>query len=121
MGGIMQAAGIPGFLGNLGRLQEEVAIGEGERADFLAQLYERDQGPRTVDGWLEVILAVNQGTSQQVSVPDEMLEKWSRDPKQALSYYFRANRGAIQNGHRLVRLPRGQEGRRHTEWRIERV
>jgi hypothetical protein len=125
MGGILAAAGIPGFLENLDQLHESVGMDHAERGSFIAALFERSQGAHTTEEWLTMIgghtsdgsTPIEGLLNERISLPHEL-----QDPRGAaltvhrLGVWFREQRGAISDGHRVLKT-----SDRPVRWQIERV
>jgi hypothetical protein len=113
MGGILKAAGVSGFLQNLERLHAEAAVNVSERGVFLADWFDRQVEPVTLDH-LAIILG-EYGGHPAAQLPLEL--RGQRDNFTVkLGYWLRAHRDSVNGGYRVRKV----EGR-HAKWSVEKI
>jgi hypothetical protein len=122
MGGILTAAGIPGFLGNLQTAEEEMAMGVAESHGFIADLYDRwPEEWAPAQEWSDRISRAAHPVStdgepvEALVLPSELLGK--EVDAQRVGVFFRSHRNAtLRGGYRVE-----AETKRHTKWRITKA
>ena len=127
VGGILDLAGIPGFLENLESMYEEADSDGPQWAAFMARWFELwGESPQTVAGIVQFLRDENGTTNlddQLMSVvPDDIMEAWSRNGSgfaNKLGHALRRRAGKIfPNGYRLVK---GGIAHRAVQWSVEQV
>jgi len=119
MGGMLQAAGIPGFLGNLHTLHELAAIQANEDADFLADWYLRSAGQPFMLRELRWLFGTPVGSNgvpwAQMELPLH-LSGHGEKFEIKLGAWLRDNRNTVLGGYRVKKV----DGR-PARWAVEKI
>lgn len=117
MGGILDAAGVPGFLSNLDRLKAD-ADGRGrEVSEFLAAVRALDLPPlETADLAQELQGASLDGKPFDRYLPADLAGRFGPDLSKALGLWIRQHKEQWHGGHKLAEV--GGHRRRH--WQVVR-
>jgi hypothetical protein len=108
LGGILKAAGIDGFLGNLADLKEDSAMDASERSEFLAAIHERTSAQHTFEELWTIITQ-----PPRVPLPAELLGLDDTKLKKQLAYWLRSNREVVMDDFVMRRF--GTQPRR---WQV---
>jgi hypothetical protein len=121
MGGILKAADIPGFLGNLDSLASETAVESDEAADFLADWFARAPGfeyAQTLKGVTTILGSITGPDGHVWPVAELPLDlRVHRDQFEAkLGYWLRKNRDSVNGGYRVKKTDT-----RPAKWYVEKI
>jgi hypothetical protein len=97
IGGILEAAEVPGFLGNRQRLYDEANVERRELAGFLGTWYDLGRDPMKVS---EVASDCERGGALHEVVPTDLVGL--KDLEQKLRYWLRKHKNQRAGGYQLV-------------------
>ena len=115
MGGILKAAGIPGFLGNLDKLHAEATVAVNEHAAMLADWFERQAQPYTLRELPGVLGAHPAQGIREAELPLELRGHGDKFEVK-LGTWLRDHRDEVIGGYRVRKV----DGR-PSKWRVEKV
>jgi hypothetical protein len=118
LGGILAAAGIEGFLGNLDKLHATAAVVVSEEAEFLADWFERQAQPYTLRELVSIVGNVV-GPDGHVWQPAELpleLRGHGEKLEVKLGAWLRDHRDSVIGGYRVRKV----EGR-PSKWTVEKI
>lgn len=113
MGGVVTAAGVPGFGGNLDRLYDEQSDDDADEAVFLEDWPDgRRMTAAEVLQWVTVGL---DGGLRQGEAPPSLRNRFDKLDHQSVGIGLRGLRGKVRNGRRLM----NDRSARPTMWYVE--
>jgi hypothetical protein len=123
LGGVLAFMGVPGFLGNLGALYEDVDEDDTAWEGFLGAWFATYANTPTPVSAVVSVLKASETTSLKEAVPPELLEavagKGSLERK--LGWALRKHADAIFGDYRLERAGKARSTGNSILWRVSRV